>query len=114
MKLIGYVICFSIFTASELCFALTQRIYNNGPEVVSGRVIYRPVFQACQSDEFEITPGEYKDVNSSLCLIKEITIGAGPNETFVRGSDLKGWNNTLHLTRSEKGTWKVLVIAGIT
>jgi hypothetical protein len=113
MKLIGCLIGLSILTASGLCYALIQRIYNNATEPASGRLIYRSVFQSCKPDEFDIAPGHYKDINSAFCLIREITIGSGPYETFIRGSDLKGWNNTIYLTKSEKGTWKALLMAGI-
>jgi hypothetical protein len=87
--------------------AFTQRIYNKSNEPVQGKIIFRPLFAACQPIDFEIAPGALKDIDTALCLIKEITIGSGPGESFIRGPALKGWTNTLNLTKTAKGPWKI-------
>ncbi len=90
-------------------YAFIQSIHNHAQQLVRGKIIFRPLFSACQHIEFEIPAGAFKDIDTALCLIKEITVGAGPDESFIRGESLKGWSNVLWLIKTDKGNWHIVV-----
>lgn len=93
--------------------ALTQRIYNKAQEIAAGKIIYKPVVGRCNFEEFDIKPKKYADIKSKFCFVKEITVGSGPDETFISGNQLKGWNNTIYLTKSTSGSWNIAHETGI-